>query len=191
MLNNLTNVDTQTPINGNLTFISNSLLALIVTSLNNNTNDISYLKLTSEQLKLVKGIKKIGNRKMVYLYDTKTSIILNNGKPFSSGTIAGNAIGVSGHYLLSVVNKNKYILDRYLASTDISMFPKGKIEVQPRYKKVYAYDSQWNMINGGTPFNTISEASKDLAIPHSTISVSIKKDKLCQGKYYFRYSPKA
>ena len=166
MLNNLTNVDTQTPINGNLTFISNSLLALIVTSLNNNTNDISYLKLTSEQLKLVKGIKKIGNRKMVYLYDTKTSIILNNGKPFSSGTIAGNAIGVSGHYLLSVVNKNKYILDRYLASTDISMFPKGKIEVQPRYKKVYAYDSQWNMINGGTPFNTISEASKDLAIPH-------------------------
>ena len=158
-------------VNGNITFISNQKLASIVSSLNDNTKDIAYLNLSSEQLKLFKDIKKIGNRKLIYLYDTKTGIILNNSLPFDSGTTAANAIGVSGHYLLSpcprsgcgprgVVNKDKYILDRYLASTDISMFPQGQsyAEVQPRYKKVYAYDSQWNMINGGNPFSNITEA---------------------------------
>ena len=54
---NITNAP-QASVNGNITFISNKLLSSIVTSLNNNTNDTSYLKLTSEQLKLVKDIKK-------------------------------------------------------------------------------------------------------------------------------------
>lgn len=45
-------------VNGNITFISNKKLASIVSSLNDNTKDIAYLNLSSEQLKLVKDIKK-------------------------------------------------------------------------------------------------------------------------------------
>ena len=52
-----------------------------------------------------------------------------------SGTIAAKAIGVSGHYLLSLVDTGKFIIERYLASTNKSTFPQGKIEVTPRYKQ--------------------------------------------------------
>jgi hypothetical protein len=66
----------------------------------------------------------------------------------------------------------------------------GKIEVKPRYKKVYAYNSNWEMFNDGIPFTNIKDASVKLGIPHSTISLAIRNGKLCKGKYYFRNSPK-
>jgi hypothetical protein len=107
---------------GNIIFISHQTLSSIVPYLNDNTIDISYLNLTIDQLKLIKEIKKIGHRKIIYLFDAKEGVILNNGKPFESGTIAAKAIGVSGHYLLSLVDSDKFIIERYLATTNKSTF---------------------------------------------------------------------
>lgn len=175
--------------NGNIVFISHKSLSSIVPYLNDNTIDISYLKLTLDQLKLIKEIKKIGNRKIIYLYDAIKGVILNNGNPFDSGTLAAKAIGVSGRYLLSLVDTGKFITGRYLASTNKSLLPQGKIKVNPRYKKVYAYNSDWEMLNEGLPFTNIKDAAVKLGIPYSTISLAIRNGKLCKSKYYFRNSP--
>lgn len=67
---------------GNIIFISHKSLSSIVPYLNDNTIDISYLKLTLDQLKLIKEIKKIGHRKIIYLYDVIEGVFLNNGNPF-------------------------------------------------------------------------------------------------------------
>lgn len=174
---------------GFIVFISNKVLSSIVPSLKDNTKDIDSFILSTEELKLVKEIKKIGNRRLIYLYDTLNGVFLNNGKPFDSATAAAKALGVSGHFILEVVDSNKYIKARYLARTDNSALDLANIEIQPRYKKVYAYNSNWVMVNNGVPFNTITEASKLLGVAHSTISSSIKSGKLCQGKYYFRHTP--
>lgn len=89
-----------------------------------------------------------------------------------------------------MVDTGKFISERYLASTDKLTFPQGKIEVKSRYNKVYAYNNNWELLNDGIPFNTIKEASINLGLPHSTISVAIRNGKLCKGKYYFRNLPK-
>ena len=69
------------------------------------------------------------------------------------------------------------------------MLPQGQIQIKPRYKKVYAYNSDWEMLNEGLPFTSIKDAAVKLDIPYSTISLAIRNGKLCKSKYYFRNSP--
>ena len=115
--------------NGNIVFISHKSLSSIVPYLNDNTIDISYLKLTLDQLKLIKEIKKIGNRKIIYLYDAIKGVILNNGNPFDSGTLAAKAIGVSGHYLLSLVDTGSLLLKDTSQLLINHRFPKVKLQL--------------------------------------------------------------
>ena len=70
--------------------------------------------------------------------------------------------------MLSVLNKYSFILKKIPIYYQChNVFKKSVKPIVGTYKKVYVYNTNWNIVNNEIPFNIIAEAFRSLGIPHN------------------------